>query len=583
MAAPQALTPEQIQQIIAAGRGNTVNIGGTLYGANYADIGDGESRQEGALAGITGSTGIDQAGQPYYSYDPTGVLTGQGTTKKSQSFFGGLGDMFKDPVFLAALGGAGYAGLLGGGGAAAAAGGAGDLWAAEMAAAAPASEVAAATAAANAASTGLTAAQIANLAKAGISIAGLTAGANAISNIGGTKTAATPVTYSGGGAGAGYTPDYFSQVQSNYNNLMPNVPRDVASPLQQWYSTEFNPGASVTGSLFGDMIGGTSKTPVAPPIVPVVPKTVVPTTTVNAPSYTSLTKTSTPIDVAKAYSDFIANAGGNTAANRKAATDYLTNLGLTQGQIESSYSAYLNTLPAAGNTYDVLNAKATPANVASAYSAFINNAGGNTAANRETATNYLKDIGVADTTINQAYTSYLDKLPAAGNTYQELNAKATPTNIANAYSSFVAGSGGDTAANQTTAINYLKDIGLSDEQINQAYNTYVAEVAQPTTAVTGGGGSSTTGTVASGTGGGMLSGGGGTSTTGTVAAAVEEPSYTALGANSSPASIASAYADFVASAGGDTAANQQIAIDYLTSLGISQDKIGQAYGLFKGA
>jgi hypothetical protein len=569
---PQALTPAQVAQIVAAGRGNTVNIGGTLYGGQWADTGSGETMQEGALQNIYGSTGVDAAGQPYYSYDPSGAYTGQGTTKKSQSFFGGLGDMFTDPVFLAALGGAGYAGLLGGGGAtAAAAGGAGDLWAAEMAAAAPASEVAAATAAANAASTGLTAAQIANLAKAGISIAGLTAGANAISNIGGTKTAATPVTYSGGGAGAGYTPDYFSQVQSNYNNLMPNVPRDVASPLQQWYSTEFNPGASVTSSLFGDMVGGTSKTPVAPPIVPVVPKTVTPVTTV-APSYTSLTKTSTPVDVAKAYSDFIANAGGNTAANRKAATDYLTNLGLTQGQIESSYSAYLNTLPAAGNTYDVLNAKATPTNVASAYSAFINNAGGNTAANRETATNYLKDIGVADTTINQAYTSYLDTLPAAGNTYQELNAKATPTNIANAYSSFVAGSGGDTAANQTTAINYLKDIGLSDEQINQAYNTYVAEVAQPpittTTAITGGGN-------------GMLSSGGGESMTGTVAAV--EPSYTTLGAGSSPQTIAAAYADFVASAGGDTAANQQVAIDYLTSLGVSQDTIGKAYGLFKGA
>ena len=115
MAAPQALTPEQIQQIIAAGRGNTVNIGGTLYGANYADTGSGETLQEGALSGITGSTGIDQAGQPFYSYDPTGAFTGQGTTKASQSFFGGLGDALSDPVVIAALlGGAGAAGMFGG-------------------------------------------------------------------------------------------------------------------------------------------------------------------------------------------------------------------------------------------------------------------------------------------------------------------------------------------------------------------------------------------------------------------------------------------------------------------------------------
>lgn len=104
----------------------------------------------------------------------------------------------------------------------------------------------------------LTPAQLANLAKAGINVAGLLGATNAISNIGGNNTAtATPITYSGGGAG-GYSPDYFSQVQSTYNSLMPGVPRDVATPLQQWYSTEFNPGASVTGSLFGDMTGGTA-------------------------------------------------------------------------------------------------------------------------------------------------------------------------------------------------------------------------------------------------------------------------------------------------------------------------------------
>jgi hypothetical protein len=282
---------------------------------------------------------------------------------------------------------------------------------------------------------------------------------------------------------------------------MPNVPRDVASPLQNWYSTEFNPGASVTGSLFGGMTGGMTPTtlkPVTPPVVKppvVIPKTVI----ANSPLYTSLTNKSTPVDVAKAYSDFIAKAGGNTAANRQAATDYLTNLGLTQGQIESSYNAYLDTLPAAGNTYQQLNAKATPANVVQAYTAFVANAGGDTATNRQLAADYLKDIGVSDTLINQAYNTYL----------------ASTTNT---------------------------DVG-------------------------GGGGDS----------GGMLSGG--ASTTGTAA----EPSYTSLGASSSPQSIAAAYADFVANSGGDTAANQQAAVEYLTNLGIGQDTIGSAYGLFKGA
>ncbi len=42
MAAPQALTPEQIQQIIAAGQGGSVNIGGTIYQPQFAQLGGGE-------------------------------------------------------------------------------------------------------------------------------------------------------------------------------------------------------------------------------------------------------------------------------------------------------------------------------------------------------------------------------------------------------------------------------------------------------------------------------------------------------------------------------------------------------------
>ena len=486
MAAPQALTPEQIQQIIAAGRGNTVNLNGTIYQGNYADTGSGETFQEGALQDIYGYTPEqNKVGGTYNQYDPTGAFSRTGTqqevnaTEDFMKFLAGAGLTF-------ALPGALSGSLFGGAGAAA---NAGTTFAGE--ALADAGLLAGGGAAG--ATAGLTAAQIANLAKAGINVAGLLGATNAISNIGGNNTStATPITYSGGGAG-GYSPEYFSQLQSNYNSLMPNVPRDVASPLQNWYSTEFNPGASVTGSLFGDMVGGAVK-PVTPPVVkpPVVPiKTVA-----SSPLYASLTKTSTPTDVATAYADFIANAGGNTAANRQAATEYLTNLGLTQDQISSSYNTYLDTLPASGNTYDVLNAKASPSNIVQAYSAFVANAGG------------------------------------------------------------------DTEVNRQRAITYLKDIGLSEDQIGQAYTTYLASTTNA-----GGGGDS----------GGMLSGG--SSMTGTAA----EPSYTSLGASSSPQSIAAAYADFVANSGGDTAANQQAAVEYLTNLGIGQDTIGSAYGLFKGA
>jgi hypothetical protein len=314
MAAPQALTPEQIAQIVAAGRGSTVNIGGLLYGGNWADQGRGEDMQEGPLESITASTGINQVGQPYYEYNPTGVFTREGVTQKVDSNMlpfllatGGM--MFGIP----SLGGTGGAGLTTSELAAAdmALGGAGGTAGAEALASAAA-----------AGSTGLTASQLANLAKAGINVAGLLGATNAISNMGGNTSTATPITYSGGGAG-GYSPEYFSQVQSTYNQLMPGVPRDVATPLQQWYSTEFNPGASVTGSLFGDMTGGTT-TGLKP--VGVVPAALKPTTPTSIPKVVDKAPTNTPFEVpvgtklgSPAY-EWAVNQGGMTSS------DYLNNI-----------------------------------------------------------------------------------------------------------------------------------------------------------------------------------------------------------------------------------------------------------------
>jgi hypothetical protein len=57
--------------------------------------------------------------------------------------------------------------------------------------------------------------------------------------------------------------------------------------------------------------------------------------------------------------------------------------------------------------------------------------------------------------------------------------------------------------------------------------------------------------------------------------------YTTLTKDSSASDIASAYKQFTAASGGDTAANQKAAVDYLTNLGIGQDKIGQAYGTYQ--
>jgi len=56
--------------------------------------------------------------------------------------------------------------------------------------------------------------------------------------------------------------------------------------------------------------------------------------------YQSLTSSSTPEQIAAAYAEFAAGAGGDTAANQKAALDYLSNLGVKQGAIDTAYSSY---------------------------------------------------------------------------------------------------------------------------------------------------------------------------------------------------------------------------------------------------
>lgn len=316
---PQGLTQEQINQIIAAGQGGSVNLGGTIYQPQFMQLGGGEGGSLGPLESIYGYTPEqNKVGGSYYQYDPTGAYTRTGTQQEVNAnkdflkFLAGSALTFALPGALngSLFGGAATA-------APAASTAAGDVWAAEMAAAAPASEVAAATAAANAATTGLTASQIANLAKAGISIAGLTA-ANKLVSTPTTATPTTPITYSGGGAG-GYSPDYFSQVQSTYNQLMPNVPRDVASPLQKWYSTEFNPGASVTGSLFGDMTGGATggmapNTGVKPVTAPVVkPVTTIPPTVKPPVVVPPTTTTTTPVvPVGSTAYQWATNQGGMT-------------------------------------------------------------------------------------------------------------------------------------------------------------------------------------------------------------------------------------------------------------------------------
>jgi len=80
---------------------------------------------------------------------------------------------------------------------------------------------------------GLTDEQMLKLLQVGLGLFG-TVGAT--SALGGTNT---PVTGIPTQTPPMYTDDYFTKVQQNYNSLLPAVPRDVASPLRDWYTSQY--------------------------------------------------------------------------------------------------------------------------------------------------------------------------------------------------------------------------------------------------------------------------------------------------------------------------------------------------------
>ncbi len=83
-------------------------------------------------------------------------------------------------------------------------------------------------------------------------LAGLFAGGLAASAAGqNTPTYTPPPAYKPQDTMPSYSPEYFNQVQDYYTGYMPNMPRDVATPLQDWYNTGYTGEDSVTKKLFG--------------------------------------------------------------------------------------------------------------------------------------------------------------------------------------------------------------------------------------------------------------------------------------------------------------------------------------------
>lgn len=118
--------------------------------------------------------------------------------------------------------------------------------------------------------TGLTNTQISNLIKAGVGLLGTGAAVNVVG--GGANTLSQTPTQ----GTAGYTPDYYQQLQQYYNSYLPQTPRDVVSPLQQWYSQTYSGGNMQQPQQPAGTVTGTMQAaPVAPvsSVAPVVPAT----------------------------------------------------------------------------------------------------------------------------------------------------------------------------------------------------------------------------------------------------------------------------------------------------------------------
>jgi DNA-binding transcriptional regulator YiaG len=311
------------------------------------------------------------------------------------------------------------------------------------------------------AATGLTAAQLATLAKAGVSLAGLMAAKGIQPASSGGLLTQQQQDRSGVSSGsANYSPEYYAAIQSKYNQYMPQQQgKDITTDLKSWYETKYSPAAAQSPFTQAQI-----------------------NQPANINNYIAQQKAINPsaFTTSEQYAAAMDKYGVSPASLSRA-------LNIPEWQVQLEY-----------NRIDP-NGK---------YAA--------------TASNLIPQV--------------VSGMQAAGKTNADIAAlmdqyKATPAQVAAA-------------------------LGMSTQEVQNLYNT-----AKPT---------------------GLFSTV--TQAAPTVAAAIPatQPSYTALTNSSSPAAIAAAYADFVNSSGGDTAFNREAAINYLTNLGVSNDTIGQAYGLFKG-
>lgn len=291
-----------LQEILRQGGGNPVVIDGVLYQPIYEVTGQGETLEKGNLLEVFAYDPSKTApGQEYVRYTPDMEKKGTASFQEVKGLGSMLGQTVQDfaPLVLAAVGANAlgsafgqesiFSGLFGGGEAA------GSLTQGitpESAAAAeaglPVSEAAAPYVMSSADKAalygseaaygpGMTGTQTAAYDTV-LNATGSTTLANAAANLASTglpvsdilkaipsllTVAATPGLFGGGGGGGGgnlvaptqgvptSSPDYYRSIQQYYNAYMPNAPRDVSGPLQQWYEGTYTPQTGQTQGSTG--------------------------------------------------------------------------------------------------------------------------------------------------------------------------------------------------------------------------------------------------------------------------------------------------------------------------------------------
>lgn len=220
------------------------------------------------------------------------------------------------------------------------------------------------------------------------------------------------------------------------------------------------------------------------------------------PLWQSLNAKSAPTAVASAYRQWSDPIGGDTQANKEAALGYLRGVGVTDSTIEQAREMFdyqttrkRPTIPAppapaptstgTGLLANSLTANSTPQQVSDAYRQWSDPLGGDTQANKEAALSYLRNLGVTDNTMTQARGLYESPAPTPEPTptptpdptptqfHQTLSPDSRPLDVAMAYKQFLDQNGGETQANKEAALEYLRNLGIPDSQINQAHQLYL--------------------------------------------------------------------------------------------------------------